>query len=38
MTFFIVWLKGGGGEKGSEAYKFSLIPLQNTISPNWREN
>ena len=29
----------GGGEKSGGANKFSLpCPLQNTISPNWREN
>ena len=38
MTFFTVWLRGGGGEKSGGTHKFSLLPLQNTISPNWREN
>ena len=38
MTFFIVWLIGEGEEKSGGAHKFSLLPLQNTISPNWREN
>ena len=38
MTFFTVWLRGGGGEKSGGAHKFSLLPLQNTISPNWRED
>ena len=28
----------GGGEKSGGAHKFSLLSLQNTISPNWREN
>ena len=37
MTFFTVWLRGGGGEKSGRAHKFSLLPLQNTISPNWSE-
>ena len=37
MTFFTVWLRGGGGEKSGGAHKFSLLPLQNTISPNWSE-
>ena len=32
-----VWLRGGG-EKSGGTHKFSLLPLQNTISPNWREN
>ena len=32
-----VWLRGGE-EKNGGAYKFSFIPFQNTISPNWREN
>ena len=38
MTFFTVWLRGRGGEKSGGAHKFSLLHLQNTISPNWREN
>ena len=33
-----VWLRGGGEEKSGGAHKFSLLPLQNTISLNWREN
>ena len=33
-----VWLRGGGEEKNDGAHKFSLIPFQNTISPNWSEN
>ena len=37
MTFFSIWLRGGGGEKSGGAHKFSLLPLQNTISPNWSE-
>ena len=37
MALFTVWLRGGRGEKSGAAHKFSL-PLQNTISPNWREN
>ena len=37
MTFVTVWLRGGGGEKSGGAHKFSLLPLQNTISPNWSE-
>ena len=37
MALFTVWLRGGGEEKSGAAHKFSL-PLQNTISPNWREN
>ena len=37
MALFTVWLRGGGGEKSGAAHKFSL-PLENTISPNWREN
>ena len=32
-----VWLRGGGEEKSGGAHKFSLLPLQNTISPNWSE-
>ena len=31
-----VWLRGGG-EKSDEAHNFSLLLLQNTISPNWSE-
>ena len=38
MTFSTISLRGGGGEKGGGTHKFSLLPLQNTISPNWREN
>ena len=38
MTFFIVWLREGGGEKSGGTHNFSLLPIQNTISPNWREN
>jgi len=34
MTFSTIWLKGGRGEKSGGAHKFSLIPLQNKISPN----
>ena len=37
MTFSTIWLRGGGGEKGGGTHKFSLLPLQNTISPNWNE-
>ena len=37
MTISIVWSRGGGGEKSGGAHKFSLLPLQNTISPNWSE-
>jgi len=37
MAFSTVWLRGRGGEKSGEAHKFSLLLLQNTISPNWRE-
>ena len=37
MAFFTVWLRGRVGEKSGGAHKFSLLPLQNTISPNWRE-
>ena len=33
-----VWLRGEGGEKSGEAHKFSLLTIQNTISPNLREN
>ena len=33
-----VWLRRGGEQKSGGAHKFSLLPLQNTISPNWREN
>ena len=38
LIFFTVWLRVGGGEKSGGAHKFSLLHLQNTISPNWREN
>ena len=38
MAFSTVWLKGRGGEKSGWAHKFSLFPLQNTISPNWGKN
>ena len=31
-------MREGGGEKSGGAHKFSLLLLQNTISPNWREN
>ena len=37
MTFSIVQLRGRGGKKNGGAHKFSLLPLQNTISPNWNE-
>ena len=37
MTFSTISLRGGGGEKGGGTHKFSLLPLQNTISPNWNE-
>ena len=32
-----VWLRGGGREKSGGTHKFSLLPFQNTISPNWSE-
>ena len=38
MAFSIVWLKGRGGEKSGGVHKFSLLLLQNTISPNQKEN
>ena len=37
MTFFTVWLRERREEKSGGVHKFSLLPLQNTISPNWRE-
>ena len=39
IAFFTVWLRGwgGGGEKSGGTHQFSLLLLQNTISPNWRE-
>ena len=38
IAFSTVWLRGGREEKSGGAHKFSLLPLQNTISSNWREN
>ena len=38
IAFSTVWLRGGWEEKSGGAHKFSLLPLQNTISSNWREN
>ena len=38
MAFFTVWFRRGGGEKSGGTHKFSILLLQNTISPNWREN
>ena len=37
MTFSTVLLRGERREKSGGVHKFSFHPLQNTISPNWRE-
>ena len=36
--FVVVWLKVEKGRDFSGAQEFSLLPHQNTISPNWGEN
>ena len=38
MMFLVVWLRVEKRRDFGGAYKFSLLPLQNTFSPNWREN
>ena len=38
MMFLIVWLRVEKRRDFGGTHQFSLLPLQNTISPNWREN
>ena len=38
MMFLVVWLRVEKRRDFGGTYQFSLLPLQNTISPNWREN
>ena len=38
MMFLVVWLRVEKRRDFGGAHKFYLLPLQNTISPNWREN
>ena len=38
MMFLVIWLRVEKRRDFGGIHKFSLIPLQNTISPNWREN
>ena len=36
MTFFTVWLRGGGREKSGGGHKFSLLPFKNW-SEKWEK-
>ena len=38
MMFLVVWLRVEKRRDFGGTHQFSLLPLQNTISPNWREN
>ena len=38
MIFLVVWLRVEKRGDFGGAYKFSFLPLQNTLYPNWREN
>ena len=38
MMFLVVWLRMEKRRDFGGIHQFSLLPLQNTISPNWREN
>ena len=37
MMFLVVWLRVEKRRDFGGVHKFSLLPLQNTVSPNWRE-
>ena len=38
MIFLVVWLRVEKMRDFGGVHKFSFLPLQNTISPNWSEN
>ena len=38
MMFLVVWLRVEKRRDFGGTHQFSLLSLQNTISPNWREN
>ena len=38
IMFLVVWLRVEKRRDCGGTHQFSLLPLQNTISPNWREN
>ena len=38
IMFLVVWLRVEKRRDFGGTHQFSLLLLQNTISPNWREN
>ena len=38
MMFLVVWLRVEKRRDFGGTHQFSLLPFQNTISPDWREN
>ena len=38
IIFLVVWMNVEKRRDFGGVHKFSLLPIQNTISPNWREN
>ena len=38
MVFVVIWLRVENGRDLGGAHEISLLPCQNTIFPNWREN
>ena len=38
MMFLVVWLRVEKRRDFGGIHQFFLLPLQNTVSPNWREN
>ena len=38
IMFVVVWLRVENWRGFGGAHKFTLLPYQNIVSPNWREN